>query len=164
MVNWAGRSDQICVLRHADPIGFQISRDKSLNKKSLSKKLIALSFLRRISPRENWSLVTMTQLAWDDKATPLWFAEYERIEAESIIDQSSHQCHRIEPVRDFVNDASFGALNAILRRQVAAIPSPYAMIQHSGFLSPISSKSFSLECVQLPEVATDVLNCIRLHG
>lgn len=40
----------------------------------------------RISPQGDWSLVTMTQLAWDDKATPSWFAEYEKIAAESIID------------------------------------------------------------------------------
>ncbi len=38
----------------------------------------------RISPRGDWILVTMSQLAWDDKETPAWFAEYERIAAEAI--------------------------------------------------------------------------------
>ena len=38
----------------------------------------------RISPRGDWILITMTQLVWDDKATPAWFAEYERIAAEAI--------------------------------------------------------------------------------
>lgn len=40
----------------------------------------------RISPRGKWALVTLSQLAWDDPATPTWFAEYEKIAAESIID------------------------------------------------------------------------------
>ncbi len=39
----------------------------------------------RISPRGDWILVTMSQLAWDEEATPKWFAEYERIAAEAII-------------------------------------------------------------------------------
>lgn len=38
----------------------------------------------RISPRGDWILITMSQLAWDDKETPAWFAEYERFAAEAI--------------------------------------------------------------------------------
>lgn len=38
----------------------------------------------RISPGGDWILITMTQLAWDDKATPTWFAQYEKIAAEAI--------------------------------------------------------------------------------
>jgi CubicO group peptidase (beta-lactamase class C family) len=38
----------------------------------------------RISPHGDWALVTMTQLPWDDKATPTWFAQYEKIAAEAI--------------------------------------------------------------------------------
>jgi CubicO group peptidase (beta-lactamase class C family) len=38
----------------------------------------------RISPRGDWALVTMSQVVWDDKATPMWFAEYEKIAAEAI--------------------------------------------------------------------------------
>jgi CubicO group peptidase (beta-lactamase class C family) len=37
----------------------------------------------RISPRGDWILVTMSQLLWDEEATPKWFAEYERIAAEA---------------------------------------------------------------------------------
>jgi len=37
----------------------------------------------RISPRGDWVLVTMAQLSWDEP-TPVWFAEYERIAADSI--------------------------------------------------------------------------------
>lgn len=40
----------------------------------------------RISPRGDWILVTMAQLAWDDPSTPTWFAQYEKIAAESITD------------------------------------------------------------------------------
>jgi CubicO group peptidase (beta-lactamase class C family) len=40
----------------------------------------------RISPKGDWILITMSQLAWDDPATPEWFAEYERLTAESIED------------------------------------------------------------------------------
>jgi hypothetical protein len=40
----------------------------------------------RISPRGDWILVTMSQLAWDEEATPKWFAEYEKIAAEAILD------------------------------------------------------------------------------
>lgn len=40
----------------------------------------------RVSPRGDWIIVTMSQVAWDEKLTPAWFAEYERIAAESIID------------------------------------------------------------------------------
>jgi CubicO group peptidase (beta-lactamase class C family) len=38
----------------------------------------------RISPRGDWILVTMSQVAWDENTTPAWFAEYERIAAEAI--------------------------------------------------------------------------------
>ena len=38
----------------------------------------------RISPRGDWIVITMTQLAWDDKATPAWFALYEKVAAEAI--------------------------------------------------------------------------------
>jgi CubicO group peptidase (beta-lactamase class C family) len=38
----------------------------------------------RISPHGNWALVTMSQVGWNDKETPVWFAEYERIAAEAI--------------------------------------------------------------------------------
>jgi len=38
----------------------------------------------RISRQRDWILITMSQVAWDDKATPMWFAEYEKIAAESI--------------------------------------------------------------------------------
>lgn len=38
----------------------------------------------RVSPRGNWAIVTMTQVGWDDKATPAWFAQYEKIAAEAI--------------------------------------------------------------------------------
>ena len=38
----------------------------------------------RISPRGDWILVTMSQVAWDDKATPAWFAQYEKIAAEAV--------------------------------------------------------------------------------
>ena len=40
----------------------------------------------RISPRGDWVLVTMSQLAWDDKATLGWFAQYEKIAAEAVTD------------------------------------------------------------------------------
>ncbi|NLS97548.1 MAG: beta-lactamase family protein [Planctomycetaceae bacterium] len=40
----------------------------------------------RISPHGDWVLVTMTQLVWDEKATPVWFAQYEKIAAEAIQD------------------------------------------------------------------------------
>ena len=43
----------------------------------------------RISPRGDWILVTMSQLAWDDEATPEWFGDYEKIAAESITDTLS---------------------------------------------------------------------------
>jgi CubicO group peptidase (beta-lactamase class C family) len=39
----------------------------------------------RISPRGDWIIVTMNQLAWDEKASPAWFAQYEKIAAETII-------------------------------------------------------------------------------
>jgi CubicO group peptidase (beta-lactamase class C family) len=39
----------------------------------------------RISPKGDWIIVTMSQLAWND-STPLWFAEYEKIASESIQD------------------------------------------------------------------------------
>jgi hypothetical protein len=39
----------------------------------------------RISPRGDWILVTMTQVAWND-LTPKWFGEYEQIAADSIGD------------------------------------------------------------------------------
>ncbi len=39
----------------------------------------------RISPRGDWILITMSQLAWDEQATTRWFVEYERIAAESIV-------------------------------------------------------------------------------
>lgn len=39
----------------------------------------------RISPRGDWILVTMSQLAWDHKLTPKWFSKYEQIAAEAII-------------------------------------------------------------------------------
>lgn len=39
----------------------------------------------RISPRGDWILITMTQLAWDDQATPSWFAEYEKIAADAVM-------------------------------------------------------------------------------
>jgi CubicO group peptidase (beta-lactamase class C family) len=38
----------------------------------------------RISPRGDWILITMSQLAWDAEVTPTWFREYERLAAESI--------------------------------------------------------------------------------
>ena len=38
----------------------------------------------RISPQGDWILITMSQLAWDDPATATWFAEYEKIAAESF--------------------------------------------------------------------------------
>ena len=38
----------------------------------------------RISPRGDWILITMSQVEWDDQVTPAWFAEYEKIAAESI--------------------------------------------------------------------------------
>lgn len=44
----------------------------------------------RVSPRGNWILVTMSQLAWDEKTTPAWFAEYEQIAADSIMDGTSN--------------------------------------------------------------------------
>ena len=40
----------------------------------------------RVSPRGDWIVVTMSQLAWDDEVTPAWFAQYETIAAESIIE------------------------------------------------------------------------------
>jgi len=40
----------------------------------------------RISPRGDWVVITMTQLAWDDKATPAWFSQYEKIVADAIQD------------------------------------------------------------------------------
>jgi CubicO group peptidase (beta-lactamase class C family) len=39
----------------------------------------------RISPRGDWIMITMSQLAWDEDATPKWTAEYEKIAAEAII-------------------------------------------------------------------------------
>jgi hypothetical protein len=39
----------------------------------------------RVAPEGDWILITMTQLAWNE-STPKWFAEYERIAADSIID------------------------------------------------------------------------------
>jgi len=39
----------------------------------------------RISPRGDWILVTMAQLALDEKSSPAWFAEYEKIAAEAIV-------------------------------------------------------------------------------
>ena len=39
----------------------------------------------RISPRGDWIIVTMSQLAWND-STMNWISEYERLAAESIID------------------------------------------------------------------------------
>ena len=38
----------------------------------------------RISPRGDWILITMSQLAWPDDAK-VWFVEYEKIAAESIM-------------------------------------------------------------------------------
>jgi CubicO group peptidase (beta-lactamase class C family) len=38
----------------------------------------------RISPLGDWVVITMSQLSWDDKVTPAWFAQYEKIAAESI--------------------------------------------------------------------------------
>lgn len=38
----------------------------------------------RVSPRGDWILVSMSQLAFDDKATPAWFSQYDKIAAEAI--------------------------------------------------------------------------------
>ena len=38
----------------------------------------------RVSPRGDWILITMSQLAWPDDAK-VWFVEYEKIAAESIM-------------------------------------------------------------------------------
>ncbi len=38
----------------------------------------------RTSPRGDWIIVTMSQLAWDNETTPAWFAQYEKIAAEAI--------------------------------------------------------------------------------
>ena len=38
----------------------------------------------RISRQRDWILITMSQVAWDQKATAAWFARYERIAAEAI--------------------------------------------------------------------------------
>jgi CubicO group peptidase (beta-lactamase class C family) len=40
----------------------------------------------RISPRDDWILVTMSQVAWDEPSTPNWFAEYEKIAANAIVE------------------------------------------------------------------------------
>jgi CubicO group peptidase (beta-lactamase class C family) len=40
----------------------------------------------RISPRGDWIVITMAQMAFDDKATLDWFAQYEKIAAEAIQD------------------------------------------------------------------------------
>ncbi len=40
----------------------------------------------RVSPRGDWILVTMAQLAWDDDGTPAWHARYETLAAEAIIE------------------------------------------------------------------------------
>jgi CubicO group peptidase (beta-lactamase class C family) len=38
----------------------------------------------RISPRGDWIIITLSQLAWDETSTPKWFSEYERIAGEAI--------------------------------------------------------------------------------
>jgi hypothetical protein len=38
----------------------------------------------RISPRGDWILITMSQLAWDEKSTPAWFAQYEKLAADAV--------------------------------------------------------------------------------
>jgi CubicO group peptidase (beta-lactamase class C family) len=38
----------------------------------------------RISPQGDWTVIAMSQLAWDFDLTPQWFAEYEKIAAEAI--------------------------------------------------------------------------------
>jgi CubicO group peptidase (beta-lactamase class C family) len=40
----------------------------------------------RVSPRGDWIIVTMSQVAWDEEVTPARLAEYEKIAAESVID------------------------------------------------------------------------------
>jgi hypothetical protein len=39
----------------------------------------------RVSPRGDWILVTMSQLAWDDEATRAWFAECEKLAADAVM-------------------------------------------------------------------------------
>jgi CubicO group peptidase (beta-lactamase class C family) len=39
----------------------------------------------RISPRGEWAIVTMSQLQWTDD-TPKWFAQYERLAAEAVME------------------------------------------------------------------------------
>jgi len=38
----------------------------------------------RISPRGDWIHVTMTQVAWDEEATPAWHAHYDTLAAEAV--------------------------------------------------------------------------------
>jgi CubicO group peptidase (beta-lactamase class C family) len=38
----------------------------------------------RISPRGDWIVITMSQLAWDFKFTPAWLSQYETIAAKAI--------------------------------------------------------------------------------
>jgi CubicO group peptidase (beta-lactamase class C family) len=40
----------------------------------------------RIATRGDWILITMAQVNWDDKLTPEWFAKYETIAADAVID------------------------------------------------------------------------------
>lgn len=39
----------------------------------------------RISPRGDWILVTMSQLAWDETSTPAWHTKFENLAAEAIV-------------------------------------------------------------------------------
>jgi len=38
----------------------------------------------RISPRNDWIVITMAQRSWTDDATPVWIADYEKTAAEAI--------------------------------------------------------------------------------
>lgn len=40
----------------------------------------------RISPHGDWIVITMSQVAWQNKLTPTWFTKYVDIAAESILD------------------------------------------------------------------------------
>ena len=37
-----------------------------------------------VSPKGDWALVTLSQLGYDEKLTPAWSTEYEKIAAEAI--------------------------------------------------------------------------------
>jgi hypothetical protein len=69
--------------------GFGIKRDTQIVPVQLRSSYDSAGFWStqcRISPRGDWIVIAMLQLAWDFDLTPQWFAQYDHIVLEATMD------------------------------------------------------------------------------